>query len=79
MDRKMVYSQIKTAIDGIYERNITFKYPKYIEEFRWIQYKKYHTGDGSAVIRFSDDVMPYLVSWNSNSLNINCVIVSSFK
>lgn len=73
------YNQIREAIDTIYERSIKVKRPKGVKEFRWIQSKEYQDDHGSAVIVFSDDVMPYLCQLEQQFTKYQLRNVSGFK
>lgn len=73
------YNQIKTAVNSLYERSIKVKDPKYVEEFRWIQSKKYFSNEGSAVIEFSNAVMPYLCQLEKQFTNYQLRNISGFK
>lgn len=73
------YKQIKTAIDELGDRWIKVKDPKYTEEFRWIQSKKYYTDEGTAVIEFSNAVMPYLCQLEKQFTNYQLRNISGFK
>ncbi|MFQ1042884.1 replication initiation protein, partial [Gilliamella sp. CG16] len=73
------YAQIKKSIDALGERWIKVKDPKYIEEFRWIQSKKYFNNTGTAVIEFSNSVMPYLCQLEKQFTNYLLRNISAFK
>jgi plasmid replication initiation protein len=73
------YQQIKSSIDAIAERWIRVKDPSFIEEFRWIQYKKYYSDEGSAVIEFSNAVMPYLCQLEQQFTQYQLRNISAFK
>lgn len=78
-DKKSVYKQIKNAIDDLAERWIRVKKPKSVREFRWIQAKEYQNDQGSALIVFSDDVMPYLCQLEQQFTKYQLRNVSGFK
>lgn len=73
------YKQIKTAIDNIYERSIKVKDPNKTKEFRWVQSKEYFNDQGSAVIEFSNAVMPYLCQLEKQFTNYQLRNISGFK
>lgn len=79
IDKKNVYKQIKNAIDALAERWVIVKNPKFLAKFRWVQAVKYYNDEGSAIIKFSDDIMPYLSQLEEQFTQYNLRNISSFK
>lgn len=77
--KKNAYNQIKSAIDNLYERSIKVKDPKITKQFRWIQSAEYQNDNGSAVIEFSNSVMPYLCQLEKQFTNYQLRNISNFK
>lgn len=73
------YNQIKSAIDELGERWVKVKDPKRTKQFRWIQSKEYFNDQGSAVIEFSNAVMPYLCQLEKQFTNYQLRNISGFK
>jgi plasmid replication initiation protein len=79
MDKKSVYYQLQKAIDDIYERSIKVKDPKRTKEFRWIQSKEYFSDKATAIIEFSNAVMPYLCQLEKQFTQYQLRNISAFK
>jgi plasmid replication initiation protein len=77
--KKNAYNQIKKTIDELGDRWIKVKDPKRIKEFRWISAKEYFNDQGSAVISFSPEVMPYLCQLEKQFTNYQLRNISGFK
>jgi plasmid replication initiation protein len=79
MDKNSVYSQLQKAIDNIYERSIKVRDPNRTKEFRWIQSKEYFADQASAIIEFSNLVMPYLCQLEKQFTQYQLRNISAFK
>jgi len=77
--KKNAYNQIKSAIDNLYERSIKVKDPKVTKQFRWIQSAEYQNDNGSAIIEFSNSVMPYLCQLEKQFTKYQLRNISDFK
>jgi len=78
-DRNSVYKQLKEAINKLYERSIIVKKPRSVKTFRWISSKHYFENEAQAIIRFSDEVMPYLAKLKNQFTKYELHNVSAFK
>lgn len=74
-----VYNQIRDAINELSERWIKVKKPKSMKEFRWVTSKEYFDDKGSAIINFSNEVMPYLCQLEGQFTKYQLRNISSFK
>jgi len=79
IDKNSVYKQLKDAINKLYERSIIVKKPRNIKTFRWISSKHYFENEAQAIIRFSDEVMPYLADLNHKFTKYQLHNISAFK
>lgn len=79
VSKNHAYNQIKTAIESLYQRSIKVKDPNRVKEFRWISAKEYFNDQGSAVISFSPEVMPYLCQLEKQFTNYQLRNISAFK
>jgi plasmid replication initiation protein len=73
------YTQIKNAIDNLYERSIKVKDPAVTKKFRWIQSAEYRDYEGTATVEFSNAVMPYLCQLEKQFTNYQLRNISAFK
>jgi plasmid replication initiation protein len=60
------YSDLKEAVDQLFDRHILFSMSDRERKTRWIQTADYIVGEGRVMIRFSKDVLPYLVNLKAN-------------
>lgn len=60
------YSDLKEAVDQLFERHILFSMSDRERKTRWIQTADYVVGEGRVELRFSKDVLPYLVNLKAN-------------
>lgn len=79
MAKNHVYKQLKDGINDLYNRSLVVKKPERIEMFRWIQAKYYYDQDGKAIIKFSDDIMPYLTDFKEQFTKYKLRNISAFK
>lgn len=73
------YTQIKNAIDNLYERSIKVKDPAITKKFRWIQSAEYRDYEGTATVEFSNAVMPYLCQLEKQFTNYQLRNISAFR
>ena len=60
------YSDLKEAVDQLFERKILLSMNDRERKTRWIQTADYIAGEGRVELRFSKDILPYLVDLQGN-------------
>jgi plasmid replication initiation protein len=60
LSEKTSYKELENASKSLYERDIKTLDGKYLENFRWVYYVKYHRNEGKVTMRFSPCIVPYL-------------------
>lgn len=60
------YSDLKEAVDQLFDRKILLSMNDRERKTRWIQTADYIDGEGRVEMRFSKDVLPYLVNLKAN-------------
>ncbi len=65
------YSELKEAVDQLFDRRIRFHLKDRERKTRWIQTADYINGEGRVELRFSKDVLPYLVNLQGNFTKYN--------
>lgn len=70
------YSELKEAIDQLFDRRIRFHMHDRERKTRWIQTADYINGEGRVELRFSKDVLPYLVNLQGNFTKYNLKAVA---
>lgn len=70
------YSELKEAIDQLFDRRIRFHMKDRERKTRWIQTADYIDGEGRVELRFSKDVLPYLVNLQGNFTKYNLKAVA---
>lgn len=68
---KAAYSELKQAIDQLFERKIRFNMAERSRKTRWIQTADYLSKEGRIELRFSKDVLPYLVGLQNSYTKYN--------
>ena len=68
---KAAYSELKQAIDQLFERKIRFSTADRSRKTRWIQTADYLSKEGRIELRFSKDVLPYLAGLQSSYTKYN--------
>jgi plasmid replication initiation protein len=59
--RQNAETNLKEAVDRLWDRSVIIRTEGKREEFRWVQYRaQYLTGEARVEITFSDAIMPYL-------------------
>jgi len=76
---KNIYSQLKKAVDELYERSIVVNNPVSIKKFRWVSSAEYYTGEARIDVNFTEEIEPYLSDLNARFTQYKLFNVSKFK
>lgn len=76
---KHIYSQLKNAIDELYERSIVVENPVYKAKFRWVSSAHYYKNEAKIDVNFTEEIEPYLSDLNERFTQYKLVNVSKFK
>lgn len=73
------YRAIKLSINNLYDRTIKLENKDDVEEFRFIQLKKYYKNESKAEIVFSDPILKFIYNLNSCYTKYKIKHVAQFK
>jgi len=76
---KNIYSQLKKAVDELYERSIVVNNPLSVKKFRWVSSAEYYTGEARIDVNFTEEIEPYLSELNTRFTQYKLFNVSKFK
>ena len=83
IDSKIVYSQLKTAADNLFERQLSIKTNRRgnerITRFRWVTSASYAESEGFIEVSFSPEIYPHLQSLKSQYTTYKLQNAAAFR
>lgn len=76
---KHIYTQLKEAVDSLYERSITVDNPIYKAKFRWVSSAYYFKDKATISVNFTEEIEPYLSDLSCRYTKYKLVNISNFK
>lgn len=79
LSENKAYEQLKEATDRFYERDLKIHDGKAKERYRWLDFVKYHDGEGYVSISFTQWVAPYLTLLNREFTSYQLRAIASLR
>lgn len=76
--KKTSYRELKSAVSKLYDRSINFKGGTRNAKIRWIQSASFGDAEGKVWIRFSRDIVPYLMNLSKEFTRYSLSEISQF-